>query len=338
MSHCAKCGAELIGSRKFCAACGTPAVDPRAAPPAGQAPAGGAAYGDVPPQSQVNPFAQTALPGTHRDKIDSMYGPPPVASAGPAISSQVSPLAASNALESRGAFSSAGAQVAAAQEALRRTPGPALPPSGPAAPTLPAGTGGMPGTQLMPSVKNPPSVPPPAAIAATAPANSKKGGGTQVMTQADAKLMAARAAHPSSGIGSPLSSPAASTGEAFARLPSASNQPAVPNPIAAPAAPAAPVPPPAPAPYPYSPSAVGAYVPPAQPVVAPAPVAPAAPVGGSPFYPGYPSYAPGARVQVTWANGQRYPGTIHQLAGHQALVVFPDGQQHWVDLGYVSPG
>ena len=69
------------------------------------------------------------------------------------------------------------------------------------------------------------------------------------------------------------------------------------------------------------------------PVHAPVPT----PGVGSPFYPGYVSYQPGARVQVTWANGQRYPGTIHQLVGQQALVVFPDGQQHWVDLQYVAP-
>ncbi|MBX3228563.1 MAG: hypothetical protein KIT84_07915 [Labilithrix sp.] len=47
---------------------------------------------------------------------------------------------------------------------------------------------------------------------------------------------------------------------------------------------------------------------------------------------------PGARVQVTWSNGQRYPATVSQVNGPQCLVVFPDGQQHWVQLQYLSPG
>jgi hypothetical protein len=38
-----------------------------------------------------------------------------------------------------------------------------------------------------------------------------------------------------------------------------------------------------------------------------------------------------------WANGQRYRGTIVQLLGPRVLVVFPDGQQHWVEMGYITP-
>ena len=56
---------------------------------------------------------------------------------------------------------------------------------------------------------------------------------------------------------------------------------------------------------------------------------------------GYPypfSYAPGTRVHVTWSNGQRYPATVSQVTGAQCLVVFPDGQQHWVEMQYLSPG
>jgi hypothetical protein len=49
-------------------------------------------------------------------------------------------------------------------------------------------------------------------------------------------------------------------------------------------------------------------------------------------------YAPGARVNVTWSNGQRYPATVSQVSGTQCLVVFPDGQQHWVEMQYLSPG
>jgi hypothetical protein len=48
-------------------------------------------------------------------------------------------------------------------------------------------------------------------------------------------------------------------------------------------------------------------------------------------------YAPGARVHVTWSNGQRYPATVSQVSGTQCLVVFPDGQQHWVEMQYLSP-
>jgi hypothetical protein len=49
-------------------------------------------------------------------------------------------------------------------------------------------------------------------------------------------------------------------------------------------------------------------------------------------------FAPGARVHVTWSNGQRYPATVNQVSGSQCLVVFPDGQQHWVEMQYLSPG
>lgn len=44
----------------------------------------------------------------------------------------------------------------------------------------------------------------------------------------------------------------------------------------------------------------------------------------------------GARVQVEWSNGQRYVGTICELSSGRCLVVFVDGQQHWVDLRQVS--
>ncbi len=50
-----------------------------------------------------------------------------------------------------------------------------------------------------------------------------------------------------------------------------------------------------------------------------------------------PALAPGLPVGVTWANGQRYRGTVVQLLGARVLVVFPDGQQHWVEMSYISP-
>jgi hypothetical protein len=49
-------------------------------------------------------------------------------------------------------------------------------------------------------------------------------------------------------------------------------------------------------------------------------------------------FPPGARVHVTWSNGQRYPATVSQVNGTQCLVVFPDGQQHWVEMQFLSPG
>jgi len=54
--------------------------------------------------------------------------------------------------------------------------------------------------------------------------------------------------------------------------------------------------------------------------------------GGASF-----GYTPGTHVMVTWANGQRYPGTIHHVQGTRCLVVFPDGQQHWVEMQYIAP-
>lgn len=87
------------------------------------------------------------------------------------------------------------------------------------------------------------------------------------------------------------------------------------------------------------PQLVHPYVAPAAPAM-PAPSAP--PAGPLPQPPpfGYSApfgYAPGSRVTVTWSNGQRYPGTVQQVSGSQCLVVFPDGQQHWVEMQYVAP-
>jgi hypothetical protein len=66
----------------------------------------------------------------------------------------------------------------------------------------------------------------------------------------------------------------------------------------------------------------------------PAPPAPPPAIHGGGY--GF-GYAPGARVNVTWSNGQRYPATVSQVSGAQCLVVFPDGQQHWVEMQYLSP-
>jgi hypothetical protein len=47
---------------------------------------------------------------------------------------------------------------------------------------------------------------------------------------------------------------------------------------------------------------------------------------------------PGARVHVTWADGNRYPATVQQVAGSQYLVLFNDGGQRWVDARFISIG
>jgi hypothetical protein len=65
------------------------------------------------------------------------------------------------------------------------------------------------------------------------------------------------------------------------------------------------------------------------------------PSGPGPFVQQAPpahGYGPGALVLVHWSDGNRYPGTVLQVAGTRLLVSFPNGQQHWVDLKYVSSG
>jgi hypothetical protein len=59
--------------------------------------------------------------------------------------------------------------------------------------------------------------------------------------------------------------------------------------------------------------------------------APPPPPYGSPF-------VPGARVLVQWADGNRYPGTVQHVApgGAQCFIVFPDGQQRWVEIQYLA--
>ena len=46
---------------------------------------------------------------------------------------------------------------------------------------------------------------------------------------------------------------------------------------------------------------------------------------------------PGAKVQVAWDDGNKYPGTVKQSSTEQCLVLFPDGQETWVDLRRVTP-
>jgi hypothetical protein len=69
------------------------------------------------------------------------------------------------------------------------------------------------------------------------------------------------------------------------------------------------------------------------------PVAPMSMPGGLGAAPvSYPGPAPGTRVFVRWANGQSYPGMVQQVQEGKYLVGFADGQMHWIDLMYLSPG
>lgn len=93
-----------------------------------------------------------------------------------------------------------------------------------------------------------------------------------------------------------------------------------------------------PAAAPWNPAG-GAYAAPGQPPAAPYGQAVPYAAPPPPQHAGYGfAYNPGARVTVTWSNGQRYPGTVQQVSGTQCLVVFPDGQHHWVEMQYVAPG
>ncbi len=44
----------------------------------------------------------------------------------------------------------------------------------------------------------------------------------------------------------------------------------------------------------------------------------------------------GAHVLVQWSDGQRYPGTVAQVAQGQYLVTMSNGQQHWVAAALVT--
>lgn len=286
VTHCTKCGTELIGSRRFCTACGTPTVNPRS--PTSHQPAvsrppehGTGAYGGAP---QVNPFAQTAMPTGSMRTPD--YGPPPnpansaskpapsnaprssasspaPPSVGAGIGLSVSPLAVSNVVSNMDAL-------------LKPSPEQGAPSS-----TGPS----IPGTQIMPSIPQP----------ATSPPEPVK------KPQERTALMSAV----------PLPSPAANN---------AKPAQAAPNPQAAYGAPNVNAAYPQNAQNPYV--AQAPY--PQQPRPAPAPQG-----YGSSFF-------PGSRVLVTWSDGNRYPGTVHQISGTSHLIVFPDGQQHWVELPYLT--
>ena len=46
--------------------------------------------------------------------------------------------------------------------------------------------------------------------------------------------------------------------------------------------------------------------------------------------------AVGSQVLVQWSDGNRYPGTVAQVAQGQYLVTMANGQQHWVPASLVT--
>ena len=97
-------------------------------------------------------------------------------------------------------------------------------------------------------------------------------------------------------------------------------------------------PPPAPQYAPAPQYGAAPQAPPPAPHYAPAPQYGAAQPPPQYPLPQPPQFGAGARVLVQWADGNRYPAMVQQSAGAQCLVVFPNGQQQWVDAQYLSFG
>jgi hypothetical protein len=49
-------------------------------------------------------------------------------------------------------------------------------------------------------------------------------------------------------------------------------------------------------------------------------------------------FSVGARVMVTWSDGNRYPGTIAAVGQNQYLIHMSDGKQHWIPANFVATG
>jgi hypothetical protein len=145
---------------------------------------------------------------------------------------------------------------------------------------------------------------------------------------------------------SPPAARPSTTSPVTPRPPSASNYGPPPSPMN-PAPPQPGYAPPVNAPGPQMPVA-GGYAPyapqPVPPGFAPAPPAYAnyappgtyAPPGASPPPPYGPAFVVGARVLVQWADGNRYPGIVQQIAAAHCLIGFPDGQLRWVEPQYLA--
>jgi hypothetical protein len=300
MGTCTKCRAELSGPAKFCASCGAPIVAAPVASASVKAAESGPSLAVA--DEAVNPFAATASP-----------------------SSSVS-------IEARAHLSAALAgEAAKAEDAAQREPPLSRPPPADASPISPLATSSALSQrgafqQVIESAKDK------ALLSRPSPAGSpaaKKKPGTQLMQQAPPRL--------------PGSEPSPVAKKVAARTVAMGFRPApqppgggAPPSVAAPsqAPPASVVRPSQPAPaypaYPQGDAAQAAWT---------GRSAPSSVGGaGAPFSYGARAFAPGARVLVTWSNGQRYPATVTQATGTQCLVVFPDGQQRWVEMQYLSPG
>jgi hypothetical protein len=397
MANCTKCGAELIGSAKFCASCGAPAAQVSSPQePEGPGTIGGlSAVARMSPAASasnmasardvdepVNPFAATAPPNANPLQA-APYLPPATtpaegASAVQAASSvaqtassiahpaesgetarspsrlpsadgsHVSPLAVSNALSQRGAFQqaieSAKDKAAASGSPPAKKPGTQLMQNAPSRP-LPipgdAPTAGAPGGAPEPVKKAPPRTvamsftgKPPLGGAGTAPQSVGPGMPPAALAPTQPPNLAQPAATPlsavqPSGIQPSGIQPSMQPGGVQPSGLQPPMQPMQPGGVHVPpqAAPYAAYPQQH-APYPQPPAGPGGW--------GWAPSGPAMQPPPAPFQ--YPfGYVPGSRVQVTWSNGQRYPATVSQVSGSQCLVVFPDGQQHWVEMQYLAP-
>jgi hypothetical protein len=409
MESCSKCGAELIGSKKFCAACGAPVgKDKQSMPPPATSSGLGPNAALPKPDPVLGGAPQPSPQPPQAAARDSAYGAPP-------------PMPATVAAVPPAAPSSSGVMpppAAGSAPSLQSPQAKTAPPPAYAPPPVPEGSG-IQRQPSQPAVSSGAPIPqvgdvhartgPKGTVAMPQFARMQQGQGPMssvVSSKPDADPFATTAVRPDPepsvqnlprpAAGAPAPAPPAAGPPAqggpvspmavsgmMPNSPVPPNAPAPPHapvpqappPQAAPPAPPAPPAPtpqmvvPTPGPSPFGPVPVGypGQQPPApapppygqqpaygqQPPQAqyggypPQPVAPVAPAPGyPPAAPGYgygqaappmaPAFAPGARVWVTWANGQRYPATVQQLAGNQCLVVFPDGQQHWVDVSYVS--
>ena len=82
MATCAKCGAALTATAKFCGACGTRVAPSVSAPP-------GRPSSSVPPRSSADPFAKTVFGGDAAPR--SPVPPPPAAPPAPPASAAYRP-------------------------------------------------------------------------------------------------------------------------------------------------------------------------------------------------------------------------------------------------------
>jgi hypothetical protein len=299
----------------------TPALNPFAvtAPPNTRsplAPPHASAYGPPPRQAIITPATPSAVAASlgHHLALSETETDPKALPMLPAIAPDaggtpapgtpsVSPFAVSGILSGtveREAVAAAREEIRNAEAASKKTPGTQMMPSS-AAPRADR-------THPMAAVPLPP-------IPAASPAKGAvpHARGTAPSTS---KMPVAPASAPASG---PGNGPASGRGSS---LPSAPIAHAAPVPHAAHAAG-------------QPPRSVG-YAPPSH-----VPASAGPPWAGTPYSAQVPyaafGYAPGSRVRVTWATGQRFPATVQQVAPAQCLVVFDNGQQQWVDMQYVTP-